>query len=109
MARFAFKSRLEQLPLFISVCTASTGKDLAAFVFNRLKTNNAPFAKLTSIATDGATNMIVQVNGMVGHFRRLVRRKCGAVPCSVNNIWCLAQGSILSSETSRMSTTSVRF
>ena len=52
--RFVFDKRIEQFNLFFSVCRASTGEELAQFVFDKLKGYNVPFTKLTSIATDGA-------------------------------------------------------
>ena len=89
-ARFAFKNRIVQFPLFMCVCCASTGEELAAFVFNRLKQINAPFSKLSSIATDGASNMIGQAKGMVPRFKRLVRQELGTVPSPIQHVWCLA-------------------
>ena len=48
---------MEQLTLFYAVCHGSTGKELAQFVFNKLKQYNVPFEQLASVATDGAKNI----------------------------------------------------
>ena len=88
--RFTFNDRLEQFPLFMKVCGASTGEEVAAFVFDSLKVYNAQFKKLSSIATDGASAMIGQANGMISHFKRLVATELGTVGCPFNHVWCLA-------------------
>ena len=88
--RFSFDTHLEQFPLFFTVCDASTGQDLAAFVFNRLKQMNAPLSKLVSLSTDGASCMIGQDNGMFSCFKRLVQQDIGPVNCDINHVWCLA-------------------
>ena len=77
--RFTFQDRLEQFPLFMKVCDASTGEEVAAFVFNSLKVYNAQFNKLSSIATDGASAMIGKANGMISFFKRLVSTELGTV------------------------------
>ena len=88
--RFSFDAHLEQMPLFFSVRDASTGHDLAVFVFNRLKQMNAPLSKLASVSTDGASNMMGHDNGMFSCFKRLVQQDLGQVPCFLNNVWCFA-------------------
>ena len=88
--RFSFDHHLEQCPLFLSVCDASTGHDYSSFVFDRLKAMNAPLTKLVSVSTDGASCMIGQANGMFSCFKRLVQQDLGSVPCSMVHIWCLA-------------------
>ena len=37
IARFTFQDRMKQFPLFFSVCHASTGEEIATFVFEKLK------------------------------------------------------------------------
>ena len=88
--RFSFMDHLEQFPLFFTVCDASTGHDLASLVFNRLRRLNAPFHKLVSISTDGASNMVGQYNGMFQCFKSLVQQELGSVSCSLTQVWCLA-------------------
>ena len=88
--RFTFKTHMEQFPLFFSVCDASTGQELAAFVFGRLQRNDVPFAKLVSVATDGAYNMLGRFNGMVSHLKRLVQQALGVVTPTFDHVWCLA-------------------
>ena len=88
--RFTFKTRLEQFPLFFGVCDASTGQELADFVFRRLQRNNVPLAKLVSVATDGAHNMVGQINGMVSHLKRLVQHTLGEITPTFDHVWCLA-------------------
>ena len=87
---FTFSNHIEQLPLFYSVCDASTGHGLASFVFDRLKQMNVPFIKLVSLSTDGASNMIGHLNWMFPNFKRLVQRELGIVPCELVHVWCLA-------------------
>ena len=89
-SRFVFDDRMEQFTLFYSVCHVTTGVELAQFVFNRLKQYNVPFAKLISVASDGAKNMIGADNGMVSHLNRLVKQELGADHTPFKNIWCLA-------------------
>ena len=69
---------MEQFTLFYSVCHATTGVELAQFVFNRLKQYNVPFDKLISVASDGAKNMIGADNGMISHLNRLVKQELSA-------------------------------
>ena len=71
---------MEQRTLFYAVCHCSTGKELAQFVFDKLKHYDAPFEKLTSVATDGAKNMIGAENGMIPNLRRLVKKKLDPAP-----------------------------
>ena len=88
--RFAFDNRLEQFPLFFSVCDASTGQNLASFIFTRLKQINAPFSKLVSLSTDGASNMVGRFNGLFQCFKTLVQQEHGTIPCAISQVWCLA-------------------
>ena len=88
--RFSFDNRLEQLPLFYSVCDSSTGCDLATFVFNRLKGMSIPFSKLTALSTDGASNMIGRINGLFANFKKMVQQELWSVPCPLVQVWCLA-------------------
>ena len=88
--RFAFDDRIEQLPSFLSVCRASTGEELAEFVYGRLKEKRVPFSKMLSVATDGASNMVGSTNGIVAHLRRMVRAEAGGDNCIFQPIWCFA-------------------
>ena len=89
-ARFSFQDHLEQFPLFVSVCDASTGEELADYVIYRLKRFNAPLSKLVSIATDGAHNMVGQFNGLATILKRLVQRELGVDTPTFQHVWCLA-------------------
>ena len=88
--RTVFDEKMEQLTLFYSVCHASTGEELAHFVFDKLKQFNVPFKKLVSVATDGAKNMIGGVSGMIPILNRFVRQEVGADHTPFKNVWCLA-------------------
>ena len=55
--RFVFETGVTQFPLFMAVCDASTGEEMAAFVLTKLLEKRAVLSKLTSL-TDGANNMI---------------------------------------------------
>ena len=81
---------MEQLTLFNAVCHGSTWKELAQFVFNKLKQHNVPFEKLASVATDGAKNIIGSDNGMVSCLKRLVKQEMGPNSSSFKSAWCLA-------------------
>ena len=89
-SRFVFDDKMEQLTLFYAVCHCSTGNELAQFVFDKLKQYDAPFEKLTSVATDGAKNMIGADNVMIPNLRRLVRKEIGSLSTPFKNVWCLA-------------------
>lgn len=90
IVRFSLDDRIEQMPFFLSVCGASSGEEIAAFVFRRLKEKRVPFSKLLSIATDGASNMTGSVNGMVAHLKRMVREEAGRENCILQPLWCFA-------------------
>ena len=62
IGRFSFDNKAQEVPLFISLCTISSGKEMALFLFERLKERNAMFNKLISVATDGAANMVGKFN-----------------------------------------------
>ena len=90
IARFTFPDRITQTPLFYSVCEASTGEDLANFVFDRLRNENVPFEKLTCLATDGAACMTGKRNGMISLFRSLISAHHGVQHCHIGSIWCFS-------------------
>ena len=87
---FAFSDSLEHLPLFFSVCDASTGQELASFVMNRLKRMDAPLSKLVSLSTDGARNMMGHTNGLFACFKRLFQQEIGTMTCSLVQVWCVS-------------------
>ena len=76
MVKFSFEDRIVVIPLFITQCLDSSGKDLAVFIFNALKDKEVMFHKLTSVVTDGATNMFGKYTGMTAFFTALVARYC---------------------------------
>ena len=88
--RFAFDDRIEQLPLFLSVCQASSGEEMAEFVYGRLKEKHIPFSKLLSFATDGASYMVGSTNGIVARVRRMVQSEAGRDNCIFQQVWCFA-------------------
>ena len=88
--RFTFQDCLKQFPLFFSICHASTGEEIAAFVFQMLKQMHAPFEKLSSIATDGANNMIGRDNRMTVYLKRLIQHEMGNESCYFHSIWCMS-------------------
>ena len=90
IARLTFKDRMTQFPLFFGVCHASTGEEMATYVFHMLKRKHAPFEKLSCVTTDGANNMTGKQNGMVAHLRKLVRVETGDQTFSFPSIWCLS-------------------
>ena len=93
MARFSFGEKIIVAPLFITPCLVSSGNDLAIFIFNALKDKDAPFHKLVSVATDGATNMMGKYNGMTTIFNNLVVHHCrekNIQPNLIHTIWCFA-------------------
>ena len=50
---------------------------------------HAPFQKLSSVSTDGGSNMIGRTNGMVTHLRRMVQEECGSHTGNFHQMWCL--------------------
>ena len=75
MGRFSFDNSVLVVPFLIAPCRVSSGKDLADLIFNCLK-KGAKFERLTSVATDGATNMVGKYNGMSTIINGLVERHC---------------------------------
>ena len=55
--KFSSQERTFQLSLLFSDSPHSTGSGGAHFIFNKLVERPAPFEKLVSVCTDGATNM----------------------------------------------------
>ena len=62
--RFVFETSVAQFPLFMAVCDASSGEEMAAFVLSKLLEKRAVFSKLVSLTTDGANNMIWNEQGL---------------------------------------------
>ena len=65
IVRLVFQDRITQFPLFFGVCHASTGEEMATYVFHMLKQKRVPFEKLSCLTTDGANNMVGKQNGMI--------------------------------------------
>ena len=68
------------------MCHASTGEEMATFVFEERQQMHAPFEKLSSIATDGAHAMLGKQNGMIAHLKRLVQSDVGNPDNFINTI-----------------------
>ena len=88
--RFSLENKIVQFPLFFSVCLAKTGEEMASFIFYQLRRKNVPFAKLCSIATDGAASMIGDENGMVALLERKIQGHCRDFSLRISNVWCLS-------------------
>ena len=93
MVKFSFEYKILVIPMFISPCLASSGKDMAVFIFDDLREKEARFEKLVSLATDGATNMVGKYSGMTTIINELIMRHCretNVEPTTVNSVWCFA-------------------
>ena len=93
IARFSFDDKALEIPLFIVPCTVSSGKEMAVFLFQKLKERNVMFDKLVSVSTDGASNMVGKFNGMTKHFKELVEQHCrenNLVSPTIHTVWCFA-------------------
>ena len=91
--RFVFESDVMQLPLFMALCYASSGEEMASFVLTKLREKNAIFNKLVSVTTDGASNMIGKDRGFFACFCRLLKTTGTLQPHEVDsiiNVWCFA-------------------
>ena len=87
IVRFTHEERISPFPLFLSVCFASTGEDLATFVFRKLKWT-LPFTKWAQFPLM-RSNVISQTNGMSSHARRLIQSEYGTHSSNFHQIWCL--------------------
>lgn len=93
IGRFSFDNRALEIPIFISLCTVSSRKEMAGFIFEKLEERKARFDKFVSVATDGAANMVGKVNGMTTHLKRLVEQNCrenGLSFPTIHSVWCFA-------------------
>ena len=90
IVRFTFKDKVSQHTLFLSTCSSSTGRELAVFIFNKLRTKNVPFNKLSCVTSDGAANMFGSMSGMIAHLRRLIAEECGIENSILEPVWCLS-------------------
>ena len=82
-----------QLPIFFATCFVSSGNDMAQFLFDKLVEKDVDFSKLVCVSTDGATNMVGQMNGMVVNIKSLIGRHCleRNVPFfDFHSVWCFA-------------------
>ena len=92
-ARYSFDSQITQLPLFFATCFVSSGKDMAQFMFDKLVEKEVEFSKLVCVSTDGATNMVGQMNGMVVNIKRLICQRCSDENVQFydfHSVWCSA-------------------
>ena len=93
IVRFTFDNNMLEIPLFISSCAASSGKEMARYIFERLIERNACFEKFVSVATDGAANMIGKFNGMSRHLKTLIENHCRSNNVrspTIHTMWCFA-------------------
>ena len=92
-ARYSLDSQMIQIPLFFATCFVSSGKDRAQFLFDKLVEKDVDFSKLVCVSTDGATNMVGQMNGMVVNIKRLIDRQCldrNMTFLDFHSVWCSA-------------------
>ena len=91
--RFVFESDTKQFPLFMALCYASSGEEMASFLFSKLREKKAVFSKLVSVTTDGASNMIGKDRGLFSGFCRLLK-STGTLQTheisSIKSVWCFA-------------------
>ena len=91
VGRFGFDDRIQQ-EIIIEKVSATTGEDLARFVFGKLEEKNCDFSKMISITTDGATNMIGQEHGMANEMIKMANEKYGLnkrLGVDVHCLWCI--------------------
>lgn len=91
--RFIFESQVMQFPLFMALCYASSGEELASFLLSKLREKKAVFPKLTSVTTDGASNMTGKDRGLFVCFCHLLISTGALQPHEVDSIkyvWCFA-------------------
>ena len=75
VGRFGFEEKIAQEIIILEKITATTGKDTAKFVFDKLAEKRCDFAKMVSITTDGAKTMNGHDHGMAMELIRLVNEK----------------------------------
>ena len=75
VGRFGFEDRICQEILFLEKVTASTGREMASFIFGRLDEKCRDFSKLVSITTDGASNMVSQECGLANEMIKIINEK----------------------------------
>ena len=91
--RFVFVNDVKQFPLFMELCHASSGEEMASFLLSKLREKKAVFSKLVSVTTDGASNMIGHERGLFACFCRLVKTTDTLENDKINaikNVWCFA-------------------
>ena len=91
--RFVFENDATQFPLFMALCYASSGEEMAPFLLSKLKEKKAVFSKLVSVTTDGASNMIGNERGLFARFCALLKRTEALENDKIDaikNIWCFA-------------------
>ena len=71
--RFVFESDVMQFPLFMALCYASSGEEMASFLLTKLREEKAILNKLVSVTTDGVSNMIGKDRGFFACFCRLLK------------------------------------
>ena len=91
--RFVFETDIMQFPLFMALCYASSGEEMASFLLSKLTEKNAVISKLTSVTTDGASSMIGNDRGLFACLCRLLKAS-GTIEAdkvdSIRNVWCFA-------------------
>ena len=91
--RFVFDDNTTQFPLFMALCYASSGDEMASFLLSKMTEKRAVMSKLVSVTTDGASNMIGNDQGLFVCLCRQLRAS-GAVGREnvdgIKNVWCFA-------------------
>ena len=90
---FAFEETVVQIPLFFTVCSQTTGNDIALFMMEKLVEHGAILEKLVSVTTDGAANVNGKYSGMTVCLRQLLRQQCTISQKPFNDfhsVWCFA-------------------
>ena len=75
VGRFGFEDRISQEILFLDKVTASTGREMARFIFEKLDEKCGDFSKLVSITTDGASNVVSQECGLANELIKIINEK----------------------------------
>ena len=75
VGRFGFEDRICQEILFLEKVTASTGREMARFIFGKLDEKCRDFSKLVSITTDGASNMVSKECGLANELIKIINEK----------------------------------
>ena len=79
VGRFGFPEKICQEIIIFEKVTATTGKDTARFVYDKLAQRRCDFTKLVSITTDGAKNMVGQNSGMAMELINIINQESNGI------------------------------